>query len=93
MLFKETVNNVDKIFISMPGVPFEMMAMMTDDVIPYLKQKFTTTHIVHRTLLTSGVGESMLADMIIAFEKTFLQSDIIVFFLLFIKKFLVSDLI
>ena len=50
-------------------VPFEMMAMMTDDVIPYLKQKFTTTHIVHQTLLTAGAGESMLADMIIDFEN------------------------
>ena len=69
MLFKQTVNDVEKIFVSMPGVPFEMMAMMTDNVIPYLKQKFTTTHIVHRTLLTSGVGESMLADMIIDFEN------------------------
>ena len=69
MLFSEKVNEREKIFISMPGVPFEMMAMMTDDVIPYLKQKFTSTHIVHRTLLTAGVGESMLADMIIDFEN------------------------
>ena len=69
MLFKQMVNDVEKIFVSMPGVPFEMMAMMTDDVIPYLKQKFTTTHIIHHTLLTAGAGESMLADMIIDFEN------------------------
>ncbi len=69
MLFSQQVNEKEKIFVSMPGVPFEMMAMMTDDVIPYLKEKFTTTHIVHRTLLTSGIGESMLADMIIDFEN------------------------
>ena len=69
MLFKQMVNDVEKIFVSMPGVPFEMMSMMTDDVIPYLKQKFTTTHIIHRTLLTAGAGESMLADMIIDFEN------------------------
>ncbi len=69
MLFSEKVNEREKIFISMPGVPFEMMAMMTDDVIPYLKQKLPSTHIVHRTLLTAGVGESMLADMIIGFEN------------------------
>ena len=69
MLFSQQVNEREKIFVSMPGVPFEMMAMMTDDVIPYLKEKFTTTHIVHRTLLTSGIGESMLADMIIDFEN------------------------
>lgn len=69
MLFKQIVNDAEKIFVSMPGVPFEMMSMMTDDVIPYLKQKFTTTHIIHRTLLTAGAGESMLADMIIDFEN------------------------
>ena len=69
MLFKQKVNDVEKFFVSMPGVPFEMMAMMTDDVIPFLKQQFTTTHIAHRTLLTAGVGESTLADMIIAFEE------------------------
>ncbi len=69
MLFSQQINGKDKIFVSMPGVPFEMMAMMTDDVIPYLTQKFSPTHIVHRTLLTSGIGESMLADMIIDFEN------------------------
>ncbi|MCY7293755.1 MAG: competence/damage-inducible protein A [Ferruginibacter sp.] len=69
MLFSQKLSEREKIFVSMPGVPFEMMAMMTDDVIPYLKQKFTSTHIVHRTLLTSGIGESMLADMIIDFEN------------------------
>ena len=69
MLFTQQINGKDKIFVSMPGVPFEMMAMMTDDVVPYLKQKFSPTHIVHRTLLTSGIGESMLADMIIDFEN------------------------
>lgn len=68
MLFSQVVNGNEKIFFSMPGVPFEMKAMMTDDVIPYLKEKFTTTQIVHRTLLTAGVGESMLADLIINFE-------------------------
>ena len=69
MLFKQMLNDIEKIFVSMPGVPFEMMAMMTDDVIPFLKQQFTTTHIAHRTLLTAGVGESTLADMIISFEE------------------------
>lgn len=69
MIFLKEVNGKQKIFLIMPGVPFEMMAMMTDDVIPYLKQKFTTTHIAHRTLLTAGIGESMLADMIIDFEN------------------------
>lgn len=59
----------EKIFVSMPGVPHEMHGMMTDDVIPLLQSKFPTAHIAHRTLLTFGVGESNLADLIQDFEE------------------------
>ena len=59
-----------KIFVSMPGVPHEMKGMMLDDVIPLLNKHFLFPHIAHRTLLTAGVGESSLADMIADFEKT-----------------------
>jgi nicotinamide-nucleotide amidase len=69
MIFFETVAGVEKIFVSMPGVPFEMMGMMKDDVIPLLQKKFTPAHIGHRTLLCAGVGESTLADMLTTFEK------------------------
>ncbi len=69
MIFSQQIEGVEKIFISMPGVPFEMMAMMTDDVIPVLQQKFKAAHISHRTLLTAGVGESTLADLIQHFEE------------------------
>jgi nicotinamide-nucleotide amidase len=69
MIFFETIDNIEKIFVSMPGVPQEMKGMMMDDVIPTLKQKFTTTHIEHRTLLAAGVGESTLADLLINFES------------------------
>ncbi|MDP4128610.1 MAG: CinA family nicotinamide mononucleotide deamidase-related protein [Bacteroidota bacterium] len=58
-----------KIFVSMPGVPHEMKGMMTDEVIPFLQQKFKKPFIAHRTLLTAGVGESYLADHIHAFES------------------------
>lgn len=64
-----------KIFVSMPGVPNEMMGMMTDDVIPTLTQQFSFPHIAHRTLLTAGVGESFLADLIQNFEVA-LPADI-----------------
>lgn len=57
-----------KIFVSMPGVPHEMKGMMTDDVIPALRKVFNFPHIAHRTLLTAGVGESFLADLIAGFE-------------------------
>lgn len=58
-----------RIFVSMPGVPHEMKGMMTDDVIPFLLEKFEMPFITHRTLLTAGVGESFLADLIQAFES------------------------
>src|SRR6266487_1407760 len=57
-----------KIFISMPGVPHEMKGIMKDHVLPLLQQRFQLEHIGHRTLLTAGVGESFLAEMIKDFE-------------------------
>jgi nicotinamide-nucleotide amidase len=57
-----------RIFISMPGVPHEMKGMMTDYVLPALRQQFSLPFIAHRTLLTAGIGESFLADHISAFE-------------------------
>lgn len=62
-------NKNGKIVVSMPGVPHEMQGMMTDDVIPLLQKQFNPSVITHRTLLTFGIGESMLADMIINFEE------------------------
>ena len=58
------------IFVSMPGVPFEMKAMMTDQVIPRLKEMFRTPYIYHRTLLTQGIGESFLAAQIESWENS-----------------------
>jgi nicotinamide-nucleotide amidase len=53
----------------MPGVPFEMKAMMENYVLKQLPGHFTLPHIAHRTLLTAGVGESFLAEKIIGFEE------------------------
>lgn len=58
-----------KVFVSMPGVPHEMKGMMTDHVIPALVKQFNPPHIVHRTLLTAGIGESFLAELIQDFEQ------------------------
>ena len=69
MLFTQEAKGKEKIFISMPGVPHEMMSMMTADVIPVLLQKYNPSHIGHRTLLAAGVGESFLADMLQDFES------------------------
>ena len=59
-----------KVFVSMPGVPHEMKGMMEDDVIPMLLKQFKFPVIIHKTLLTAGVGESFLAELIQDFEAT-----------------------
>ena len=64
MLFEK--NNT--LFISMPGVPHEMKGITEDHVLDLLKQRFRLPYIGHRTLLTAGIGESMLAERIEAFE-------------------------
>jgi len=57
-----------KIFISLPGVPHEMKWIMENHVIPMIPELFNTGFIEHRTLLTAGIGESYLAEMIKAEE-------------------------
>jgi len=57
-----------KIFVSMPGVPFEMKPMMEDFVIPKLLKHFKTNAIYHKTILTQGVGESYLSEIISNWE-------------------------
>ncbi|MEZ5027067.1 MAG: competence/damage-inducible protein A [Chitinophagales bacterium] len=59
----------NKTVVSMPGVPYEMQSMISDDVIPYLKEKYQLSFIFHRNILTAGVGETVLADRLIDFEK------------------------
>ncbi len=58
----------NKVFISMPGVPYEMKTMMEQQVIPMLKDRFEFPVIRHRTFLTSGIGESFLAKRIESLE-------------------------
>lgn len=57
------------IYISMPGVPFEMKPMMENFLLPELKSRFTQGAIYHKTILTQGVGESFLSDRIAAWEN------------------------
>ncbi len=64
-----TQKNTGKIYISMPGVPNEMKGMMTDDVLPKLPSMFALPAVVHRTLMTFGIGESFVAERIKEFES------------------------
>lgn len=61
-------NRDGKIFISLPGVPHEMKWILTQQFMPLVPSLFATGNIVHRTLLTAGIGESYLAEMILSFE-------------------------
>lgn len=58
----------DKVVVSLPGVPHEMKGLMTREVIPQLLKQFNPPIILHRTLLTAGIGESFLAERISQFE-------------------------
>jgi len=65
MWFKER----GKVFVSMPGVPTEMKGLMTQSVLPLLQQQFDLPFIYHKTILTYGMGESMLAEKIADWEN------------------------
>lgn len=64
------------IYVSMPGVPFEMMGMMIDNVIPELKERFKLPFIFHKTILTQGLGESFLAELISEWEDGLANKEI-----------------
>lgn len=57
-----------KVFVSMPGVPYEMRHILEKRMIPKLKERMDSHHIVHRFLHTVGVGESSLAEQIAHIE-------------------------
>ncbi|MBS1531251.1 MAG: competence/damage-inducible protein A [Bacteroidetes bacterium] len=59
-----------RVYMSMPGVPHEMMYMMEEAVIPKLKAAFSLPHIIHHTILTAGEGESYLAEKIKDIEES-----------------------
>jgi len=63
-------NEQGKIYVSMPGVPHEMMYMMEDSVIPKLKSSLKLPFIIHKTILTVGEGESFLAERIADIEDS-----------------------
>ncbi|MBA4323083.1 MAG: damage-inducible protein CinA, partial [Odoribacter sp.] len=56
------------IFISMAGVPVEMKHIMTEHVIPELKSRFRSQHIIHRNIMTYGTFEAKLAEILTDFE-------------------------
>ncbi len=65
MLFKMD----KKIIVALPGVPHEMKWLMSNHVLPMIPQLYNTGFIEHKTLLTAGIGESFLAEIIKNFEE------------------------
>lgn len=57
-----------KVVVSLPGVPFEMKELMTAEVLPRLLTYFKQGKVVHRTAITFGLAESVLAATIAPWE-------------------------
>jgi len=65
-----------RVFVSMPGVPYEMKSMVQKHVLSRLVERFRPPVIVHRTILTTGLGESHLAQRIAAWEDSLAPESI-----------------
>ena len=57
-----------RVYVSLPGVPFEMKSLMTHRILPRLQEHFNPPIIKHKMILTAGIGESFLAERIEAWE-------------------------
>ena len=58
-----------RVVVSLPGVPFEMQHLIDEEVMPRLKARFELREIVHRTMITFGIAESILAERIDEWEE------------------------
>lgn len=58
----------NKVFVSLPGVPYEMKALIENEVLPLLQEKYHRPYILHKTMITYGLGESAIAERIEAWE-------------------------
>ncbi|MAO07826.1 MAG: competence/damage-inducible protein A [Alteromonas sp.] len=59
----------DVVFVSMPGVPYEMKHLLTEKVLPKVRDRFKRPFIYHKTLITYGLGESSIAERIENWEE------------------------
>lgn len=57
------------VFISLPGVPYEMKYLVENEIIPRVVQEYKRPYILHKTILTYGQGESMVAERIENWEN------------------------
>ena len=59
----------ETVFVSLPGVPYEMKGLITNQVLPRIQKQFKLPFIIHKTIMTYGAGESMIAERIEDFEN------------------------
>lgn len=59
----------DTVYISLPGVPYEMKYIVDNEIIPKVVKEYKRPYIVHKTILTYGQGESMVAERIETWEN------------------------
>lgn len=59
----------DTVFVSLPGVPYEMKGLMTHEVLPKIQEQFQLPFISHKTIMTYGQGESIIAQRIEKIEN------------------------
>ena len=63
------IKKENTVFISLPGVPYEMKYLIENQVIPKLVQEYQRPYIIHKTILTYGQGESHVAERIEDWEN------------------------
>lgn len=56
------------VFVSLPGVPYEMKAIVTNELVPKIVSEYKRPYILHKTILTYGQGESIVAERIESWE-------------------------
>jgi nicotinamide-nucleotide amidase len=64
------------VFISMPGVPYEMKSIFSDEAMPRIQDRLASSKIVHKTIMTQGIGESSLMEIISNWEESLNEFDL-----------------
>ena len=57
------------VFVSLPGVPYEMKYLVDNEIVPKIVQEYERPYIIHKTILTYGQGESLVAERIENWEN------------------------
>jgi nicotinamide-nucleotide amidase len=74
------IEDKGKIYVSMPGVPFEMKSMMSNHVIPKLQKLHELPIVNHKIIKTIGIGESWLAEKIASLENNLPENIMLAYF-------------